>query len=434
MSGGIVGDNLNQMDANACVRAIGEGDATPAALVESCLERIGERDAEIGAWHFLDHATIQMQLEYLDTVEREARGPLHGVPVGVKDIYDTRDMPTGYGSQIYEGYRPPWDAAAVARLRGAGAIVLGKTVTTEFAYWKAGKTRNPHDTSRTPGGSSSGSAAAVADYMVPLAIGSQTVASTIRPASFCGIVGFKPTWGRISLAGVKPLAGSMDTAGVFARTVDDAALIAGVMAGRMDWAAATRKPSLPKLRLVRSDDWDQASAEAVSAVVSAAASCKAAGAQIEDVTVPEAFAKLSTVQNTILAVEASREFASEWLHDRDRLSEQISGLIEEGLAVSVETYAEAVAARNRAMAGIDKLFGSADVLIAPSTLGEAPPAEQGTGDPLMSRTWTMLGLPSISLPCGKGPDGMPLGLQIAARPDSDGTLLAIARWIEAQLS
>jgi Asp-tRNA(Asn)/Glu-tRNA(Gln) amidotransferase A subunit family amidase len=426
-------NELCRLDASACEQAIAREEITPEELVSACLVRIGEREAEIGAWHFLDHSMIHTQLKRLEKIDRPSRGALHGIPVGVKDIYDTFDMPTGYGSDIYEGHRPAWDAAAVARLRAAGAVVLGKTVSTEFAYWKAGKTRNPHDTERTPGGSSSGSAAAVADLMVPLAIGSQTVASTIRPASYCGIVGFKPSYGRISMAGVKPLAASLDTAGVFARSVWDAGLIASAMAGRSDWLDTTATDTPPAIRLARTPDWDKATNEAVGAVETAASALEKEGASVADCDAAEGFAHLSTVQNTILCFEAAREFSYEWRCHRDQLSEQISGLIEDGLAIAPGDYETAAEVRLRATASVDALFGRAEVLLAPSTTGEAPLAEEGTGDPLMSRAWTLLGLPSLTLPFGKGPADMPLGLQIAARPRRDRNLLSAARWIEARL-
>lgn len=424
---------LNKLDAQSGTQAIVRGDITAAELTAACLERIDEREGAIGVWQFLDRDLIETQVKHLDGLPKDVRGPLHGLPVGIKDIYDTYDMPTGYGSEIYAGNRPPWDAAAVARLRAAGAVILGKTVTTEFAYWKAGKTCNPHDISRTPGGSSSGSAAGVADFMMPLAIGSQTVASTMRPASYCGVVGFKPSFGRISLAGVKPLAGSLDTAGVFARSVSDAALIAGVMAGRPDWNGEARTDS-PSLRIARTADWDQVSPEALEAFEGAVSGVRSAGANVLDDAAPEPFKPLSSAQNTMLAFEAAREFSSEWLHHRKRLSPQISDLIEEGLAIGPDQYEHAVGERNHALQALEDLFAGADVLLAPSTLAEAPPIEAGTGDPLMSRAWTLLGLPSISLPCGKGPAGLPLGLQVAARPGHDRRLIAAAQWIEARLT
>ncbi|MEM8743497.1 MAG: amidase [Pseudomonadota bacterium] len=432
--GAQVTGELSKLDAVACAQAISQGDLTAVDLVAACRARIDEREDAVGAWQYLDRELIDRQLSALEDVPVNDRGALHGVPVGVKDIYDTYDMPTAYGSEIYAGNRPPWDAAAVARLRAAGAVILGKTVTTEFAYWKAGKTRNPNDTSRTPGGSSSGSAASVSDHMVPLAIGSQTVASTIRPASFCGVVGFKPSLGRISLAGVKPLASSLDTAGMFARSVSDVALIASVMAGRPDWTASAVEPETLSVRVARTPDWDQISQEALPVFDNAVSNLREAGAGLSSSAAPDQFKRLSAVQNTILAYEAAREFSSEWLHHRTELSPQISELIEEGDGIAPDQFESAVEARRHAAATIDELFEGADVLVAPSTLGEAPPIEEGTGDPLMSRAWTLLGLPSISLPCGTGPAGLPLGLQIAGRPGKDRELVAAAVWIEARLA
>ncbi len=422
---------LTATDAGAAIR---NGELTPRVLANACLERIGRREAETGAWEVLDGSRIDEQLAKLEQVPGPERGLLHGIPVGIKDVYDTADLPTAYGSAIYEGHRPAWDAAAVARLRAAGAVILGKTVTTEFAYWKAGKTRNPHDHSRTPGGSSSGSAAAVADFMVPLATGTQTVASTMRPAAFCGIVGFKPTLGRISTAGIKTLAGSLDTVGMFARCVPDVALIGGVMAGRADWVAARAAAMPPVVAFARTPEWDQVSAAGIAVVEDAARMLEAAGATLSTGSAPAAFATLADDQNQVLAFEAARDFSSEWRHHRALVSPQLSELIEEGLLLSPADYETAQAHRLECMAALDGLFGGADILLAPSALGEAPPLAEGTGDPLMSRAWTLLGLPSISLPAGTGPAGLPLGLQLAARPGRDASLLAAAQWIEERLA
>lgn len=423
----------NALTALKAARQIAKGTLTPQALLEACLERIAARP-EIEAWAALDASQNEQEIARINAIPTDRRGPLFGVPVGIKDIYDTADLPTAYGSPVYKGHRPAWDAAAVARLRAAGAVILGKTVTTEFAYWKAGETRNPHDLSRTPGGSSSGSAAGVADFMVPLATGSQTVASTIRPAAYCGIVGFKPSYGLISLTGVKTLASSLDTAGVFGRSVADVALLAGVMAGRKGWFRNTSAKQPPRLRLAPTADWDQVSPEGVEAVRQAASVCEAGGARVDESPPPSAFADLSRHQNTVLAFEAARDLASEWHHHGSQLSPQISELIEEGLAIGPEDYDAARGARQSCLGNLDALFGDAEVLLAPSTTGEAPLFEDGTGDPLMSRAWTLLGLPSLTLPCGTGPSGLPLGLQLAARPGSDGELLRIGRWIEARLA
>ena len=414
--------------------AIRNGELTPEALVSACLERIGQREAEVRAWEVIEQPLIDEQLAALEQVPETERGALHGIPVGIKDIYDTIDLPTAYGSPIYKGHQPTWDAAAVARLRAAGAIILGKTVTTEFAYWKAGKTRNPHDLSRTPGGSSSGSAAAVADFMVPFATGTQTVASTMRPAAFCGVAGFKPSAGRISTAGIKPLAGSLDTVGMFARRVCDLALIGGVMAGRKDWIEARTSDASPAIAMMRTPEWDQVSTESIADVEKAAEKVKRAGASLISGAAPASFFQLAEVQNVVLAFEVARDFSSEWRHHRSALSPQICELIEEGLALSPTAYESAQSSRAAAIASLDDLFAGADFLFAPSALGEAPLLEEGTGDPLMSRAWTLLGLPSINLPLGTGPTGLPLGLQIAARPGHDASLLAAAQWIEKRLA
>jgi len=247
------------------------------------------------------------------------------------------------------------------------------------------------------------------------------------------VVGFKPSFDRISVAGIKPFAGSLDTAGTFARTVSDAALIASVMARRDDWSGQGAESGTPSLRLARTPDWNHVTAEGISAVETAANRLQAEGAKLSDSAAPDMFAPLSGAQNTVLAYEAAREYASEWHHHRDRLSSQIITLIEEGLSIPPDAYEKALAQRMQALSSIEDLFGGADILLAPSAVGEAPLLKQGTGDPIMSRAWTLLGLPSISLPCGTGPSGLPLGLQIAARPGKDREVITAAQWIEARL-
>lgn len=402
--------------------------------VARCRARIEARDSEVLAWKTLDWDYVQRQIDGLAKRPIKERGPLFGLPVGIKDIFDTVDLPTGYGSAIYEGHQPSADAATVARLRAAGAIILGKTVSTEFAYWKAGPTRNPLDLARTPGGSSSGSAAAVADGMVPLAIGSQTAASTIRPAAYCGIVGFKPTIGLISLAGVKALSNSLDTVGVFAKDVAGAALLFGVLAGRPGLIAKMELGSPPRLALRRSPEWEKVAPAALDAVKNAAALAARHGADVITDDVPPAFAELADIQTAIMACEAARELAHERRCHFDVLSQPLRDLLVEGESIPAIAYDDACRQRDECLSDIDKLFGDADILLAPSTLDEAPLFEEGTGDPAMSRAWTLLGLPSITLPCGAGDNGLPLGLQIAARPRQDDKLLAIAAWLEQLLA
>jgi amidase len=411
--------------------ALARGKLSPRDVAEAFRARITQREGQVGAFAHVDWNQVDKQIKVLRS-QPANNGPLWGVPVAIKDLIDTADLPTAYGSDIYAGHRPPWDAAAVARLRAAGAVILGKTVTTEFAWRKANKTRNPLDSRYTPGGSSSGSAAAVADRLAPLAIGTQTAGSVIRPAAFCGIVGFKPTFGIVSMAGIKPLAQSLDTAGVFARTVADAALIAGVLAGRPDWMAPKPLKKAPRMAMVRMPEWDLASAPALAAVEAAATAL--AGKAMQRRKAPKAFTGLVDLHARIVSYEAARELQHERRSHFERLSPILRGLLEDGEGISPHSYLEAVAERDRCLAKVDDLFGDAEVLLAPSALGEAVRMEEGTGDPVMSRSWTLLRLPCITVPAGHGPSGLPLGLQLAARPGADAALLSAAQWVEERLS
>ncbi len=411
-------------------RAGGAGAADTAAACRHAIERL---DGPVGAWIALDWGAVAIQVAELERRPDWRRLPLAGLPVAIKDIFDTHDFPSAYGSEIYTANRPAADAAAVAALREAGAIVAGKSVSTEFAYWKAGKTRNPLDPKRSPGGSSSGSAAAVAAGMVPLAIGSQTAASTVRPASYCGIVGFKPTIGLVSLSGAKALSNSLDTVGVFARDVAGAALIAAVLTRRPAIAAAGISEEPPSFRLARAAEWSLVEAATLARTEAAVRHLADAGAKVSDVDCAPPFADLYAIQTNVMAFEAARELAHERVRHHDRLSEPLRQLFEIAGAISSDDYDHCCAIRDQARARLDDLFEPAEFLLAPSTLAEAPLFEQGTGSPDMSRAWTLLGLPSITVPIGPGPSGMPLGLQVAARPRQDARLIEAARWIEARL-
>jgi len=405
----------------------------PGEIVEEYWRRIEKRESEVEAWQTLDRDFVNRQI--LDLGKREVikRGSLYGIPFGVKDIFDTADLPTAYGSDIYKTNQPTADAAAVARLRSAGAVVMGKTVSTEFAYWRPGKTRNPLNLTRTPGGSSAGSAAAVADNMVPFALGSQTAASTIRPASYCGIVGFKPTQGLISTAGVKALASSMDTIGIFARGVDDVAIVSAVLTGDQGLIELP-PPQPPHISVLQAPEWNTVSADALSQIKIASSLARSAGATVYVGSVPSFFENLSDEQTRLMAFEAVRELAHERHIYFDRLSQPLRELLILGESIPFKDYTEICSHRLACLEIIDDLFGDADALLAPSTLDEAPKIEEGTGSPDMCRAWTLLGLPSITIPCGQGKNGLPLGLQIACRPRQDAQLLSIARWFEAVLA
>ena len=418
---------------SSLIEALGVKKQNPKEIIEEYQRRIEKRQPDVEAWQTLDWDFVNRQIFDLGKREVTKRGSLYGIPFGVKDIFDTADLPTAYGSDIYESNRPTADAAAVARLRSAGAVVMGKTVSTEFAYWKPGKTRNPLDLARTPGGSSSGSAAAVADNMVPFALGSQTAASTIRPASYCGIVGFKPTQGLISTAGVKALASSMDTIGIFARTVDDIATIAAVLTGDQSLIELP-PPQPPRIAVLQAPEWNTVSADALAQIKMASSLARSAGANIHVGSVPTFFENLSDNQTRLMAFEAVRELAHERHIYFDQLSQSLRDLLILGESIPFKGYTEICSHRLACLEIIDDLFGDADALLAPSTLDEAPPIEEGTGSPDMCRAWTLLGLPSITIPCGHGKNGLPLGLQIACRPRQDAQLLSIAHWFETVLA
>ena len=413
-------------------KAVRERSVTSEALVSACLERIADRDGEVRAWEHLDPEQALAQARARDA--ERPRGPLHGVPVGIKDVFDTVDMPTAYGSPIYAGNQPAWDAACVAALRTAGAVILGKTVTTEFAAYRPGKTANPHNLAHTPGGSSSGSAAAVADGMVPLALGTQTAGSIIRPASFCGVVGYKPTFGWIPRAGLKPLAESLDTVGAFAGSVADAALIGSVMASSpelLDLAAPERPP---RIGVCRTHEWPLAEVATVRAFEDTRARLAEAGAELREIVLPESFRGLFHAQERIMAYEAAQSFAFELLAHPDQLSEKLTSVLRAGRECSPETHRADLSLAIEARAALPGLLAEVDALLVPSDIGEAPVGLHATGDPAFNRVWTLLHTPCVNVPALCGPQGLPVGVQLIGPPHTDGAVLAAARWVEGVLS
>jgi amidase len=397
--------------------------------IRSSLARIKAREAMVRAWAHLDPDRALIQARSLD--RGSLRGPLQGVPVGIKDVLDTFDMPTQMGSPIYRGYQPTADAAVVALLRAAGAVILGKTVTAEFAGLTPGVTTNPHDPPRTPGGSSSGSAAAVADGMVPLALGTQTGGSVLRPASFCGVIGFKPSFGTINRAGLKFAAESLDTIGLFARTIQDIALGYGVLTG-----AGAPVPALsaaPRIGLCRTFLWHQAEPETVAAVEGAAAALSDAGAKVEEVTLADKFVALAEDRHIINNVERSRAMAFEWAHHREQISAGLSAQLERGRATAQARYFAALATAEDLRRWLDAMFRAHDALLAPCVDGEAPVGLATTGNPDFQAIWTVLHVPTISLPTARGPNGMPVGVQLIGRNRDDARLLAVSDWVLSRL-
>jgi len=424
-------NRLNELSASQAARMIAAGEITSEALVRDCLARIDAREVTVRAWAFIDPELALAQARERD--RGSSRGALHGVPIAVKDVFDTADMPTQMGSPIYEGWRPLADAACVAMARAAGAVILGKTVTAEFAGMTPGETRNPHDPSRTPGGSSSGSAAAVADFMVPLALGTQTGGSVLRPASFCGVVGYKPSFGRYNRAGLKMAVESLDTIGSMGRTIVDIELMDAVLIG-----APPRKPqpsrTPPRIGVCRTHLWPTALPETAAAVEDSAARFARAGAHVREVTLSEEFAGLTGARDLVGSVERSRAIAHEWHHHRDRISERLRRSLQLGSETLHEDYAEALALGARCRVRLAAVFEDFDVLLAPCVPGEAPAGIESTGDPKFQRLWTVLHVPTMTLPTHKGPNGLPVGIQLVAPMLGDFRLFDSARWAWEKLS
>ena len=419
---------LNELTAIEIVRAIGQGTATAEAVAKACLDRIGEREPDVQAWHFLDPDLVLEQARALD--RRGSVGALQGVPVGMKDIIDTADMPTEYGSPIHRGRRPTIDAACVALTRRAGGLIMGKTVTTEFANRFPGKTRNPQDPARTPGGSSSGSAAAVGDHMVPLAIGTQTTASTIRPAAFCGCVGYRPTWGDIRCAGVMEAAGSLDTLGLITRSVEDVALYRDVLLGVPHEPLPSAIGAPPRIGFARTHFWQSAQPSTRTLLEECATRLAAAGATVTDVTLPSEFEQIELAHQWISSFEFARNRAWEIDHHWDMISETLrNNRLKHGLGCSFQQYSESKFFVEGCRLRLDDLFRDYDVLLTPSADGEAPVGLTSTGSAAFCAIWTSMHVPAITLPLYSGPAGLPVGVQLVARRGNDRRLLEAARWV-----
>ena len=397
-------------------------------LVRDCLERIDAREPEVQAWIHVARDAALARAKALD--QGAHQGLLHGLPIAVKDLIATADMPTAYGSPIYAGHQPVLDATCVALSREAGAVVLGKTVTTEFATFQPNQTRNPHNLAHTPGGSSSGSAAAVADGMVPLALGTQTAGSLIRPAAYCGIVSFKPSFGGINRAGVKPLSDTLDTVGTMARTVPDVALFAAALTGRKAWLVRPLDAHVSRplrVGLCHTHEWPQALPETQAAMQHAADAIQANTAMVlRDVRLPVDYQQLVQAQTHIQLAEQAQCFAFERLNHWAQLSPRLQGIVQAGLAVTPEQYDQAQAVVARCRAQLAQVFQDIDVLLAPSAPGAAPHGLDNTGDPVFCRIWTVLHTPTVNIPAGLAPNGLPVGLQVVGPVGADALTLAAA--------
>ena len=433
---------LNELSTAEAVRKIRNGEITSEELVQACLDRIEQADGEIEAWAHLKPDYALDQARMLDA-QRQAGGPvgpLHGIPVAIKDIFDTDCLPTENGTVLNSGRQPMEDCRVVSLLMEAGAVIMGKTVTTELAVYGPGKTKNPHNPGHTPGGSSSGSAAAVASYMVPLAVGSQTNGSVIRPAAYCGVVGFKPTHGLIPRTGVLPLSRVLDSIGVFARSVEDAALIAEVLVAhdpgdkdtrprprpRLAETAVEEPPLTPMLTFAKTAVWDQADKETQDAFGELK---ELLGEECEDLDLPEPFEQAVELHGKIMNADLAKSLAGYYERGKDKLTDVLKGMIEDGQKVTAIDYNRAVDWRETLNDGLDGVFDRYDAIITPATTGEAPAGLDSTGSPIFNSLWTYCGTPAITLPLMEGANGLPLGVQLVSRRGDDARLLRTANWL-----
>lgn len=434
----------NEFSVATAAAAIRDKSLTSRALVDACLARIEARDADVEAWIFLDPALARAQADAADAALAAGKpsGPLHGIPVGLKDIIDTRDMPTENGSAVFTGRRPATDSTIAKLLRDAGAVILGKTVTTEFALSAAGKTKNPHNPAHTPGGSSSGSAAAVADFQVPLAVGTQTGGSMIRPASYCGIYGYKPTFGSISRAGMFPLARPLDHPGTYARSLADLAIISDVLmvvdAADMDMRtapasdlshAATAGPA-PRIAFVKGPMWQATEPYMDTLFADALAPL---GAHVHDVEMTGIFDSALACQETVMMANVSANIGEYVQGMPDKVKAETKRRAKQGGAILATDYVKAIEFRDTLGAAIDRMLEHVDVIVTAAAPGEAPFGLESTGNAIFQKIWTLTGVPTVTLPKLHGPTGLPIGLQIIGRHGRDADLFRHACWIDRML-
>lgn len=435
---------LHQLSAVEAARRLAAGEMSAVDYAQALIERFDAVEPEVLAWAQFDREALLEQAEQADDRHRRglAVGPLSGIPVGVKDIIDTRFVLTERGTPLHAGRMPRADAALVKNLRRAGGLMMGKTVTTELATYAPGKTRNPHNAGHTPGGSSSGSAAAVAAGMVPLAIGTQTNGSMIRPASFCGVVGFKPSFGLIPRSGVLVQSPPLDQIGVFGRSVEDVAMLAQALCGDdpadsttspipkppLQSVAASDPPLPPKLAFIRTAFWNRLDEDAREAFEECA---DVLGTHIEALDLPLDIEQAVQTHRLIMEADIAASYADEYARGKEMLSNSLRSQIERGMQTSAVDYRRAVESIADMQEALDEVFDHFDAILTPATLGTAPAGLESTGDPLMCTLWTLTGLPAVSLPLLHGANGLPLGVQLVGRREDDARLLRTARWLTA---
>ena len=417
--------NLTATEAGRMIR---DGRLRPAELMEACLARIAEREPAVRAFAWFDAEAARQAAAHA------LPGPLHGLPIGVKDVLDTADMPSEYGSEIWRGWQPRADAAAVAWARAAGGVVIGKTVTTEFATRRPGPTGNPHNPRHTPGGSSSGSAAGVAAGFFPLAYGTQTAGSVIRPAAYCGVVGYKPSYATINRFGMKLMSESLDTVGVIARRVADCALLAGTVAGCDLGNPDVRPERAPRIGICQSPAWKAALPETQALLPRIASALARAGATVVDRELSPGVAAIEAAHPIVMNNESGRALGWELAHAREQISEGLRERLDFGLSRTEAVVAGAHATFEQAQREFPSCMEGLDLLVTPSAPGQAPAGLEWTGDPAFNLIWTSLHVPCVTVPAGAGPDGLPLGIQIVARLGEDRQALAWAQWVASAIA
>lgn len=423
---------LYRLHAHTAATMIRDGKLKPSTLMQAYVDRVAELEPTVGAFEAINTEAAIQKANALD--RQTPKGLLFGLPIGVKDLIDTVDMPTTYGSPIYANHQSVSDAVCIVHTKAEGGLVLGKTVSTEFAWRNAGKTANPHRLKHTPGGSSSGSAAALAAHMVPLAFGSQTSSSIYRPASFCGVVGYKPSFGMINRVGVKPLADSLDTLGTMGHCVADVALLAAAAGRRHDLVLPSEPIAThPRVGLFRTPQWDHASAETQAIVLECAERLSQSGIRVTTVDSPPAFESLLQAQVTIMEAEAAMSLSDEYSAHRDQCSERLVKAIERGYTIEIDRLFVARNVVRNAIAALEEIFREVDVLLSPPAAGEAPEGLEATGDPMFGRIWSALGNPGLTLPYGHGATGLPIGVLLTGARDQDRAFLHMAQTLEAKL-
>ena len=423
------------------VESIKKGEITSEELVKSYIDQINKKEKDVEAWEFFDKDLAIAQAKKLDLLHQSGKhGDLHGIPVGIKDIFDTENMPTSDGTEIHKKNISLNDCTVVSKLKQAGAVIMGKTVTTELAYYSPGKTKNPHDLSRTPGGSSSGSAAAVASHMVPLAIGSQTNGSVIRPASYCGVVGYKPTKGLISRHLVMQISRALDQVGIFANSVEDAALISEQLIGhdkqdpdtslnpkpKLLSACRQKPPMEPLLAYIKLPFMDKLEKDAIEGFKEVKEELKG---QVDEIELPKGFSKIPDWHKIIMESDMAASFSQEYKKSKNKLSDKIIEAIERGMKYTSVEYNDALSQIDVANAYFKQFFHDYDAILTPAATGEAPKGLKSTGDPIFCTVWTFCGMPCISLPLLQGKNGLPVGVQLVSSLFDDERLFRNASWL-----